>query len=562
MFSLIRQIRATLSPSEKFRLIRLSALVFLANLLELCGIGLVMPIIALFLNPELFDQNRILSLLKQAAGNLPYTPLLILLCTVTALFFVCKNTFLFLITRLQIRFAFQLAARLGSDLLKHYIGGDYRFHLRESSSRSIEKLHQTRSIVPDLFNSLMMLASETLLILIILTAVFILAPFTALGLATAAALFSLPLYRFMRRLMHSIAIRDYESSSRLTGFILFTVNALKEIKLAGRQDVFIRNGKQLEYTAVEPMRQLFLYSQLPRFMIEAGVIFLGMGTIVMLLICKVAPTSIALQVSFIGLALLRMMPSVSRIHYYLARVRSQRHYFDLISQDLRQIRMEEESAEKPLTFDHGIRVENLSFSYGEKAVLSNISLEIPKNSSLALSGPTGCGKTTLSDLISGLFPPDSGKILVDGRDIRENLGSWRRQIGYVPQTITLLEGTVAENVALGIPPEQIDRARVAECLKIAQAEEFVLRLHGGMDHPLTENGRNLSGGPRQRLGIARALYPAPSFLIFDEATSALDNETEAAFVEALAALQGKITMLIVAHRQTSVERCDRVFHFQ
>lgn len=562
MLSLIQQIRATLFPSEKFRLIRLSGLVFLANLLELCGIGLVMPIIALFLNPALFDQNRILIHVKQWTGNPPYSSLLILLCSVTALFFIGKNIFLYLITRMQIRFAFRLAARLGSELLKRYIGGDYRFHLQESSGRSIEKLHQTRSIIPDFFNSLMMLASETLLILIILTAVFVLAPFTALGIALISLLFSLPLYWFMRRLVRNIAVRDYESSSRLTGFILFSVNALKEIKLAGRRDVFIRDGERLEYAAVEPSRKLFLYSQLPRFIIEAGVISLGMGTIVMLLVFKVAPTSIALQVSFIGLALLRMMPSASRIHYYLARIRSQRHYFELISRDLQQIPMEEESEREPLTFEHEIRVENISFTYGDKPVLHDLSLEIPKNSSLALSGPTGCGKTTLSDLISGLFPPDSGRILVDGRDIQENLSSWRGQIGYVPQMITLLEGTVAENVALGVPPEMIDRVRVAECLKIAQAEEFVLRLSGGMDHLLTENGRNLSGGQRQRIGIARALYPNPSFLIFDEATSALDNETESAFVEALSALQGKITMLVVAHRRTSVKHCSRVYRFE
>ncbi len=561
MLSLIQEIRATLYPSEKYSLIRLSGLVFIANLLELCGIGLVMPIIALFLNPELFEQNRILIYIKQLTGEMSYSSFLILLCSATALFFAVKNTFLYLITRLQIRFSFNLAARLGSELLKRYIGGDYRFHLKESSGQNIEKLHNTRSVIPDFFNSLMMLASETLLITIILAAVFVLAPFTALGIALAAVLFSIPLYLFMRCLVRNLAARNYENSSRLTAFILFTVNALKEIKLAGRPDIFIRDGERLEYKTVDPSYQLFLYSQLPRFIIEAGVIFLGMGAIVTLLALKVAPTTIALQVSFIGLALLRMMPSASRIHYYLARIRGNYHFFELICKDLQEIRMEEKSECEPLAFEHEIRLENLSFSYGDKQIINNLSLAIPKNSSLALSGPTGCGKTTLSDLVSGLFPPDSGLILVDGRDIQENLSSWRSQIGYVPQMITLLEGSIAENIAIGVPVEKIDRARVAECLKIAQAEEFVLQLPGGMDYLLTENGRNLSGGQRQRIGIARALYTNPSFLIFDEATSALDNETESAFVEALSALHGKITMLVVAHRQTSVEHCDRVYKF-
>ncbi len=562
MGKIIRRIRATLFPSEKFALIRLSGLVFAANVLELCGIGLVMPIIALFLNPELFDQNRILIAVKRATGDLPYSSLLILLCSVTAFFFLCKNVFLYAVARMQIGFSYRLSARLGADLLERYIGGDYRFRLKEPAARSLEKLNQTRNAIPDLFNSLMMLASEVLLMLILLAAVFVLAPLTALGIAAAALLFSLPVYGLIRFLVRNIAEANYEKTAQLSGFLLFVLNALKEIKLAGRKNWFVREGRRLEFASAEPPMQLFLYSQLPRFCIEAGVIFLGMGTIVLLLLFRVAPTSIALQVSFIGLALLRMMPSVSRIHYYLARIRSQCLWFERISDDLTAIDAADAKSSGPeLKFDREIRIENLSFSYGRKEVLKNFTLTIPKNSSLALAGPTGCGKTTLADLISGLFPPDSGRILVDGRDIRENLDSWRRQIGYVPQTITLLEGTVAENVAIGVDHGKVDRARVAECLKLAQAEEFVLRLPGGMDCRLTENGRNLSGGQRQRIGIARALYSRPAFLIFDEATSSLDNETEAAFVEALATLRGSITMLVVAHRTTSLEHCDRIHRF-
>ena len=309
-------------------------------------------------------------------------------------------------------------------------------------------------------------------------------------------------------------------------------------------------------------RLQFIYGQIPRFAIEAGVVFLGMGTIVVLLLCGIAPTSIALQISFIGLALMRMTPSVARIQYNWVLIRGYQFFFDKIYKDLQAIRLEAPPSEPPITFEHEIRVENLSFGYDKDSpVLQNVSLTIPKNTSLAFSGPTGCGKTTLGDLITGLFPPDSGRVLVDGRDIRGNLESWRAQIGYVPQNISLMNGTIAENIAIGIPTDQIDRARIAACLKIAQAEDFVLSQTNGIDHVLTENGRNLSGGQRQRLAIARALYPNPAFLIFDEATSALDNATETAFVEALSSLRGKYTMLVIAHRQTSVDHCDAVFRF-
>lgn len=561
MTTLIQEIRAMLYPSEKFALLRISFLTFIASLLELCGIGLVMPIIALFLTPALFEQNQCLILLKQLTGNLPYDTMLIIFCMATALFFILKNIFLFIVTRQQIRFSYSIAARLGSELLKRYIGGDYRYQLKDSFGSAVEKIQRTRGIVPTLLNSLIMLFSESVLIFILLVSLFVLAPYTALGIAGFIILFSPPLYLLMTFLLRNIAERDFELSSHLTSFLLFTLNALREVKLANRMDCFIEKGYRYEYAAVKPQEQQFLFSQIPRFAIELAVILLGMGTIVLLLFYQVAPTTIALQISFTGLALIRMMPSASRIHYYLAHIRSQKDYFRKIFEDLSCIPLEQKSSKHPLTFEHELRIEDLTFSYGEKTILKQLSLTIPKNSSLALSGQTGCGKTTLSDLIAGLFPPDSGRILVDGRDIHENLESWRAQLGYVPQVITLLEGTIAENVALGVPVDQIDRTRVAECLKIAQAEDFVLCFPNGIDHILVENGRNLSGGQRQRLGIARALYTRPSFLIFDEATSALDNETEAAFIEALSSLRGKVTILVVAHRKTSLEYCDRVFHF-
>ncbi len=550
-----------LYPSEKFALLRLSFLAFVASLLELCGIGLIMPIIALFLTPALFEQNQYLIILKQLIGNLPHETMLIIFCIITALFFIFKNIFLFIVTRRQVLFSYSIAARLGSELLKCYIGGDYRYQLRESFGSAVEKIQRTRGIVPTLLNSLIMLLSESILILILSISLFILAPYTALGIAGIVILLSPPLYLLMNHLLRNIAERDFELSSRLTAFLLFTLNALREVKLANRMNNFIEKGCHYEYAAVKPQEQQFIFSQIPRFAIELFVILFGMGTIVLLLLYNVAPATIALQISFIGLTLIRMMPSASRIHYYLAHIRSQKYYFSKIFEDLSKIPIEKKSMEPPLVFEHELRVENLTFSYGEKTVLKHLSLIIPKNSSLALSGQTGCGKTTLSDLISGLFPPDSGRILVDGRDIHENLESWRAQLGYVPQVITLLEGTIAENVALGVPVDQIDRVRVVECLKIAQAEDFVFCLPNGIDHVLIENGRNLSGGQRQRLGIARALYTKPTFLIFDEATSALDNETEAAFIKALSSLQGKVTILVIAHRKTSLEYCDKVFYF-
>ena len=213
-----------------------------------------------------------------------------------------------------------------------------------------------------------------------------------------------------------------------------------------------------------------------------------------------------------------------------------------------------------LSFDNKICFDSIKFGYSEESpiIFDAFSLEIPRNSSVAFVGPTGCGKTTLIDLLLELLKPLSGAISVDGVNIEENLPAWQKRIEYVPQFIFLLDDTIKANVAFGVSSDKIDDNRVRECLQIAQILDFVENLPKGIDNLIGENRIRLSGGQRQRIGIARALYHRPEILVLDEATSALDNDTEKAFVDALGSLHGKLTIIIVAHRLTTVQNCDRI----
>ena len=561
MKALIDKLRATLLPNEKAGLILLAFLSLTAAVLELLGIGMIMPIIALFISPDLFNQNAILIFVRDISGNLPFRPFLLLLCSAVILIFLVKNLLLFFITCYQIRFSYRLTARIGTYLLKKYIGTRYDYSLNTTTGELAGKIQQSRYIA-DFINSIGMLCSESILILLIVISIFILTPETALLLTSAGIVFSILIFLCIRRLVKNLSIVQMEKLSRLNSFIIFSMEALREIKLAGREPFFLDQCKILQDESTEPECRLFTYSQLPRFIIEAGTVAAGMGIIILLLLMGIAPSSIALKVSFAGIVLLRMMPSVSRIHYYLARARINFPLFMKISSELRDILQEkQDDSLPPISFQKDISFENISFAYDGKTIFSNLSFHVPKNTSLALKGPTGCGKSTFLDIAAGLLEPTSGRILADGRNIRENIFSWRRKIGYVPQSVVLAETSVLENVALGVPKDLIDRERVRECLRIAQAESFVNELPGGIDSVINERGKNLSGGQRQRIGIARALYPNPEILIFDEATSALDMETEAAFVSALENLSGKYTMLIAAHRLSTIERCDQIFDF-
>lgn len=561
MRSLINKLRAILLPREKYTVLILTAAVCFGALLELCGIGLVMPVIALFITPELFEQNKILIFIKHIVGDLPFNSFLIVLCTGILFFFCFKNICLYLVTYFQVRFAYALTSRIGSNLLVKYIGTSYDYTLSRTTGELSARIQTSRNI-SDLINSLIMLFSEFMVISLMLISIFILAPVTALSLTVICGIFSWLIYQLMRRLVRDLSVRNIKRNGILNAYIIFTMEALREIKLAGREKFFRKKCREMQDRALEPERQLFTYSQIPRFIIEAAAVVFGMGTIIALLLFRIPPASIALKVSFIGIVLLRMMPSISRVHYYLTKVKAYIPLFQLVSDDLSNIQVETEpEGARPLDFEQEIRLENVGFAYQDKPVFSGLNLLIPKNTSLALVGQTGCGKTTLIDVLAGLLSPTEGRILADGKDVRENIFSWRRMIGYVPQAITLAESSVAENVALGVPPEKIDREKVMQCLKIAQAEEFVSKLDHGIDSMISERGKNLSGGQRQRIGIARALYTNPSILIFDEATSALDTETETAFVEALSALNGKFTMIIAAHRLSTIENCDQIFRF-
>ena len=242
---------------------------------------------------------------------------------------------------------------------------------------------------------------------------------------------------------------------------------------------------------------------------------------------------------------------------------------DAVYQDLKEIerlnKIQEtrtEGGEIELT--DAIHVQDISFSYpdNEKKVLDHLDLEIPKNSSVAFIGQSGAGKTTLADVILGILEPSEGKIMAGGKDVFQNLDAWHHKIGYIPQSIYLLDDTIRRNIAFGIEEAQIDDRRMQYAIERAQLRELIDSLKDGLDTEIGEGGVRLSGGQRQRIGIARALYNEPEILILDEATSALDNETEAAVMEAIERLHGEMTLLIIAHRLSTIQNCDYVYEIR
>ena len=350
-----------------------------------------------------------------------------------------------------------------------------------------------------------------------------------------------------------------ESGVRLSRIRLDGLNNYKYLKVGGGSKNFSEHFYQEYGSRVQAEWRIFFFGQMPRMILEWSSMLLVLAIFGIMVFRGMASADILLQFSLLAAVFARMLPSFSRIHYGLTQIRQHSFVFDALFRDLTGVPQEEPDTDpEPATLNECLELRHVSFGYDrENPVIRDLSCVIKARESVAVVGRTGSGKSTLADLVMGLRVPDAGEILADRRPVTGHLQSWRSLIGYVPQAIYLSDDSVRRNVAFGVSDGEIDEVRVREALDMAQLLEDVEAMPGGLDAGVGENGCHLSGGQRQRLAIARALYRKPELLILDEATSALDSATEDAFVKALEALQGKITMLVIAHRLSTVENCDR-----
>lgn len=562
MFQFIQTIRRTFSPAEKWRMCFLILLLFFGSLLELAGVGAVFPVIVSLVTPQSSKQFEFLTELTGWLGfGEESRASTIILCFGVILFFFFKNLVLFLINYCQIRFSYGVSGRIAEDLTANYLRAPLSYHTANSSAGILELVSQSRQICSETITVITMLISEMILIVLSFLAIILITPGSALPLIAVVVLLGFLLLKLLRRVLAMSSAKVLPLSAAANRFLLESLSCIREVKVSDRLGLFLKKGGGNQQAIVKNESLLFSLQQLPRFLIEFAVVAAGIGLIIVLLWSGAEADQVIFQISLTGLILARMIPSFSRVQYYAVRIRSKLDLFYQVCNDLSELPGEDLSGQKGLTLQKELKLEGVSFSHGEKKILDHVDLTIPVRSSLALVGETGCGKSTMLDLIAGLLLPDSGRITADGTDIRENLSDWRGKIGYVPQITRIFDASVLENVALGIPAENIDRARVAECLEIAQALTFAAALPQGLDTNLGDAGAKLSGGQRQRIGIARALYPNPEILLLDEATSALDQETEAAFVRALEAISNKYTLIVAAHRLSTIENCSAVYRF-
>lgn len=566
----VRRVIGLLDSKSKRELALIFVLMFANGVLETVNVGMFLPLMSAVLAPEqLGHLPFIVPVMEWLSRILGVSQIF----AVSALFltvFIFKNVFLTWSMYRQIRFISRTRARMGSLIVEAYAHKPYEQHLRINSSNAVFDISQVApNVVTAILQPALSITLESILAAGAAAALFMIHLESAfLGAVMVGAALGF-YYIGTRRLVYRIGERCTQLSRTSARWAHFSLGAAKENIVLGCADYFTRRIRALISDQARNEAIMGVLGQIPRIYGEV-VVFIALAAMVGLIITEKGSVVDALPIlAVFGAAALRVFPSANRIVWSLTNLRHAAPSVELVYGELSAAR-EMERAEPiiaaalispPLLFEHEIRFEHVAYRYplAQDWTLQNINLMIRKNETVAFAGRTGAGKSTLADLLLGLLPPTEGRFLLDGAPVASQSDFWRGRIGYVPQSIYLLDDTLRRNVAFGVEDGEIDAERVRAVLRIARLDAMVGGVADGLDTMIGERGIRLSGGQRQRIGIARALYRDPEVLVFDEATSSLDSTTEREITDAIESLSGRKTVILIAHRLSTIQRCDRMF---
>ncbi len=566
MSDILRMLRDVLPPKARRTFAWLCVFAALAGLLEMAGVAAVMPFMRVLADPTAaFADPRLAPLLSAIGVSSPVGAVAALGIAVLAVL-IATNAFSAATAFVMLRFAHRQGHLLAVRLLGAYLHRPYAFHLHRHSAELqknvLQEVHRvTLSILVPGVDLIAKAFIAFFLVVLLFVADAVLATF-------ACALISIAyfaLFRRVRAILSTAGRHSVESGAGRARVTQESLSMTKDLRLLGREDEVLSRFSvaSLRWAGAQAVSQAF--GALPRYAIET----VAFGFVLLVTVYLLATRGVLEQVlPILGLyafAGYRLMPALHQIFADWAALRYGRGSLEIVAADLAAAdvpRPPSRPATSPMRFEREIAFEEVSYRYpgSERTVLHGFSCAIRKNTTVAFVGPTGCGKTTAIDILMGLLPPLSGRVAIDGLPLTdENARQWQKLIGHVPQQIVLSDDSIVRNIAFGIPDQHIDLLAVERAARQARLHDFVTTLPQGYATLVGERGVRLSGGQRQRIAIARALYHDPALVVLDEATSALDNVTENAVLDTLQTLSGKKTVVMVAHRLSSVRTCDRIF---
>ena len=563
----IKQMLSILNSKQRRNFYILFVIMFIGAFVELLGVGLVMPLVNVVSDTTILSTD-IYILIGNIFGLSSARDYVLFFAVALIIIYIIKNSYLIVEYDLQYRFVYNSQKSLMIRILKCYLQEEYLFHVKHSPTEL------QRNIINDVetaFQSLLSLIS--LLTEVMVCGVLVVFLFYSDILSTTLItiiffLFIVAFAVFYKKYSYKLGITVRHASAEQLKWVNQSLSGIRELKVTDSEEYFITMFGKAAGRLADSRRKQSVVGIIPRPILET-VMICGLLVVMMLRMSMGASIKEFIpMLSIFVVSAFRMLPSFNRITAAYNNIMYSKAAVGAVYEELIKIEELENNNEKLVDAipvegygSADINVDGLEFSYGEEYdnVIERVTLSLKNCESTAIIGESGSGKSTFADLILGILKPTGGDIYFDGNSIYENISKWHKTIGYVPQTIYLIDDTIRRNIAFGVLDEDIDEEKVWKALKEAQIDEFVRQLPNGLDTSVGDRGVRLSGGQRQRIGIARALYNDPKILLLDEATSALDNETETAVMEAIDEMQGNRTLIIIAHRLTTIKNCSKIF---
>ncbi len=600
---MLHKLSAILDRGQKIKIAGLMVLILIGGVLETASASLILPLVSAVLDEEKFSSNVIVINAMDILGVDDIRTFTFILLGVIMAAFVIKNAFLVFQTYLLARFANRNRARCTTNLLWQFLHRPYEYYLYAETSDIIRTIYGDMDNIFNLLLQCMNFASEIIVSLCL--GMFLLILDWKMTILVAGLLGLLTLYntKVIKKHLNMAGEGARITQAGMYKWILQSASGIKDVKVLKREYYFTDRYSDSAEGYADNQIKYNVLTNLPRLLIETVAI---VGILAYVMLSMAFGTDIAAlltTLSAFAIAAMRLLPSVNRLNTYMANIAYYEPALNYIYENVDTKGLSEENvlvkyadsepkavsdisdkesgalrpddktdvitlredndypAQKCLTMNRMIELKGITFAYPrtDKLIFDNADMDIPIGKSIGVVGASGAGKSTIVDILLGLLKIQSGRILCDGVDIMEHYGQWLSHIGYIPQSIYMLDDSIRHNIAFGVKDEDIDDKRVWEVLAEAQMKEFVEELPDKLDAEIGERGVRISGGQRQRLGIARALYHDPGLMVFDEATSALDNDTETAIMEAIDRLHGSKTLVIIAHRLRTIENCDIIY---
>ena len=571
--NLLKKINYIFDRKQKGQIVILAVLILIGGVFETLGVSMMVPVVSIILDPQALhryiNKFEILQTIVDTLGLNSDIRLACFLLGLMIALFVIKNVFLLFLIYRQNTFIARARNDMISRVMREFLNRPYEDYLG-ADIPTVFRI--TDSDIPRTFSLMLALMSlSTELVVTLFLGIVLLRVNWQMTVLMLVVLLIMTLIstKLLKPRLNAIGRENQTTQSRIAKWRLQAIYGLKDVKVLNRQDFFIRNYYESGKYGADIARDYAVLNSVPRLMIETVFISVIMLFILVYILRGGDVSLLIPQLTAFGIAAVRIMPSANRINTYLTEIAYNQYSLDFVYENLTEsmktdkaMRAERAAIAGPaLHMEKEIELNHITFSYPDSDVriFNDAHMVVKKGQSVGIMGPSGAGKSTIVDILLGLLHVQTGEILCDGTNIFSNYESWLAQIGYIPQSIYLVDESIRENIAFGIDADQIDDERIWQVMEEAQLADFVRTLPEGLDTTIGDRGVRLSGGQRQRIGIARALYHNPEILVFDEATSALDNETEAAVMEAINSFHGKKTMVIIAHRLNTIANCDVIY---